>query len=171
MGLQDDVRMAFSEYEQKLITKDQAKQYILQRAKKYNHKLNVDNYNLGKCCMLFLEHPPESKEYQEAKDFFESMVAPLTDDEKVQKNINHQMNLFKAKREDSKIEMMKKELEDYKTRNKKATLRFTGDTFDHFIKKCAKQLEKNPREVAIEFENGVNEFRLHLIGVGDENQN
>ena len=165
MGLQDDVRMAFSEYEQKLIDKDQAQKYILQQAKRYNHKLNVDNFNLGKCCMIFLEHAVGTPEHNEAKDFFESMVAPLTDEEKVQKQINHTMALFKAKREEARLELMKKELEDYKTRNKKATLRFTGDTFEHFIKKCTRQLEKKPKEVAIEFENGIGEFRLHLIGV------
>ena len=103
MGLKDDVTTAFSEYEQKLCTKDQAKAYILQKAHQYNHQLNVDNYNLGKCCMIFIEEERGSEKWQEAQDFFEGMVAPLSDSEKAKKQLEHTMNLFKLKKKEAEF--------------------------------------------------------------------
>jgi hypothetical protein len=158
LKIKHHVELALEEFGHGYIDKDKAVAYVMGHFNDWVKGLNAECATLGRTCMGLIYNDPDSKEFEEAKNKFRDMVEPLSDAEKLKRRIDQ---TFKRNQKIGEIEVMRKELEDYKTRNRKAYIKFTGDQFKEFIKNISKR-DTNATEVCIEIEHGSGDYKIHF---------
>ena len=162
MKISEALNIALSEYKQEFVDKQQACDYVMMFVNKWAAGLNQDCAMIGGLLQDLVKNDPDSEEYQKAFTQAENIFKPKDEAERRElqkKKIKAQIEREIKKNE---IEYMKTELEHYKTRARKATIKFTGDQFKEFIKNISKR-DTNASEVHIEIEHGRDNYKLHFF--------
>lgn len=162
MKISEALDRALIEYKDEFIDRKQARDYVMMFVNKWVAGLNEDCATLGRMLKTLVQDDPESEEYKKAFKTAEWMLSPKDEEERKKVQADKLKRQIDLEYEKNKIEFMKQELEHYKTRSRKATIKFTGDQFKEFIKNISKR-DTNASEVHIEIEHGQNNYKLHFL--------